>query len=68
MIVSQISYRSELAVGLLDSLLDSISKYATDLSLDDSLLCLVFLTQSQSIAKFTPKTILNLSKQRYFNL
>ena len=68
MIVSQISYRSELSSGLLDSLLDSISKYATDLSLNDSLLCLIFLTQSQSISKFTSKTILNLSKQSQFPL
>lgn len=56
MVISEISARTPLSISLLDSLFDSIIKHIGT-SIQDGLLCVAYLCQTQKISKFKIETI-----------
>lgn len=61
MVISQLSVQTTLSIPLLEAFFDSIIKNTSDFNIQDTLLCLAYLCQTQKIPKFKFEAIKSLT-------
>jgi len=65
MIISQVAARTPLSHHVLHNFIEGIAKHARETSFTDSLLCIVFLCQTQDLGVFPIEALKYLASFRY---